>query len=172
MYIKVGSEVVDPAYELLSELLYMIDEKLFDISTQITQSIDPESDGLTDKGEYFIGVGFTAIQQYLTETLILTKISKNFALYLGPKYSEKTTYVEIINAAANWWKHEAEWFPEGPKRSGSIKNAEVIYAAAQSEQYFLSNLLANLVAPSKPSMCSLLPRLRAWRQSLELKRDI
>jgi hypothetical protein len=171
VYIKAGSEIADPEYGLLSELLDILDGQLEEITKKIIQSKDPESDGLTDKGEYFIGIGFTAIQQYLAETLILTGVSKSRALELGQEYSENVTYVAIINAAANWWKHEPEWFPEGPKRADSIKVSEIISEIAQSEQYCLSNVLENLSAPSKVSLCSLLPRLRAWRQSIERERN-
>src|SRR5690606_40473422 len=108
MYLKVKGEYADREHQLLSELLNILDGKVVEINNLISKSLDPESDGLTDRGEYFIGVGFSVIQQYLTDTLTLTGVSKRSALNVGPRYSEDFTFVAVVNAAANWWKHSAE----------------------------------------------------------------
>lgn len=108
MYLKVKGEYADRELQLLSELLNILDGKVVEINNLISKSLDPESDGLTDRGEYFIGVGFSVIQQYLTDTLTLTGVSKRSALNVGPRYSEDFTFVAVVNAAANWWKHSAE----------------------------------------------------------------
>lgn len=109
MYLKVGGDYADRELQLLVELLNNLDEKVVEVSNLISKSVDPESDGLTDRGEYFIGVGFSVIQQYLTDTLTLTGVSKRRALDIGPRYSEEFTFISVVNAAANWWKHSAEW---------------------------------------------------------------
>ena len=109
MYLKVGGEYADRELQLLAELLNNLDEKVVEVSNLISKSVDPESDGLTDRGEYFIGVGFSVIQQYLTDTLTLTRVSKRRALDIGPRYSEEFTFISVVNAAANWWKHSTEW---------------------------------------------------------------
>lgn len=75
----------DAELSYLDELLASIDRTLSEINIKIKSSIDPESEGLCDKGEYFIGVGFCAMQRYLVDVLQDKKIDKGLALQLGPK---------------------------------------------------------------------------------------
>src|ERR1017187_2358902 len=105
MFLIVGDEFADSELAILCELLGMLDKKIYEIQLLMSISSDPESDGLCDRGEYFIGVGFAAIQQYLVNTLLFTDINKNDAYKLGPAFSIDITYIDLINSAANWWKH-------------------------------------------------------------------
>lgn len=171
MYMKIGNEYADGELQLLSELLFLLDKKITEIIELMATSSDPESDGLTDRGEYFIGVGFTAIQQYLTDTLTLTGISKAKAFDLGPTYSNNLTYVAVINAAANWWKHSSEWFPSGSDRKDALSTEQIISAVTDSESYQLSSVLAELLTPSEITLSALLPRLEAWREDVDRTRS-
>jgi len=95
MYLKVGGEYADQELQLLTELLNDLDGKVAEVSNLISKSADPVSDGLTDRGEYFIGVGFSVIQQYLTDTLTLTGVNKRRAFDIGPRYSEEFTFISV-----------------------------------------------------------------------------
>ena len=70
MFFVVGNEFADGELGILCELLDILDGKLVEIDQLIRKSEDPESDGLLDRGEYFIGVGFVAIQRHLVETIL------------------------------------------------------------------------------------------------------
>ena len=147
MYLKAGEEYADGELQLLSELLAILDNKLVEISSLIVTSVDPESDGLTDRGEYFVGVGFSAIQQYLTDT-----------------------FVAVVNAAANWWKHSAEWVWQ-PKQHGlALRTQGIVTEVSGTEDYPLSNVLSNLQGSSEMTLSALLSNLVLWRSAVDGER--
>ncbi len=170
MYLKIGNEYADAELQLLSELLSTLDEKLLEISRLIAASVDPESDGLTDRGEYFIGVGFSAMQQYITDTLTLTRIRKDRALNIGPRHSDSLTFIAVVNAAANWWKHSAEWVGQPKQNKLAEKTQEIVLEVADTEDYQLSNVLAKLQSTSKITLSALLPNLVLWRSAVDTER--
>jgi hypothetical protein len=169
MYLKVGDEYADGEIQLLSELLAILDDKVVEISGLIAASVDPESDGLADRGEYFIGVGFAAIQQYLTDTLTFTGISKSCALDIGPRHSDELTFVAVVNAAANWWKHSAEWVGQPAQKELALKTQEIVIEVSCTEDYPLSNVLANLQSESEITLSALLPNLVLWRLAVDVE---
>jgi hypothetical protein len=167
MYLKVGGEYADRELQLLAELLNNLDEKVVEVSNLISKSVDPESDGLTDRGEYFIGVGFSVIQQYLTDTLTLTSVSKRRALDIGPRYSEEFTFISVVNAAANWWKHSAEWVGQETTNRLALQTQKIVVETVESMDYPLSNVLAKLLGTSEITLSALLPNLVLWRSALD-----
>ncbi|NRQ43969.1 hypothetical protein HRH59_15600 [Rheinheimera sp. YQF-2] len=167
MYLKVGGEYADRELQFLAELLNNLDEKVVEVSNLIFKSVDPESDGLTDRGEYFIGVGFSVIQQYLTDTLTLTGVSKSRALDIGPRYSEEFTFISVVNAAANWWKHSAEWVGQETRSRLALQTQKIVVETAESLDYPLSNVLAKLLGTSEITLSALLPNLVLWRSALD-----
>jgi len=167
MYLKVGDEYADRELQLLAELLNILDEKVVEVSNLISKSVDPVSDGLTDRGEYFIGVGFSVIQQYLTDTLTLTGVSKRKAFDIGPRYSEEFTFISVVNAAANWWKHSAEWVGQEKTSTLALQTQRIVVETAESLDYPLSNVLAKLLGASEITLCALLPNLVLWRSAVD-----
>lgn len=170
MYIKIGGEYADREFYLLSELLDIIDDKIIDVCQRISISADPVSDGLTDRGEYFIGVGLSVIQQYLTDTLTLTGISKKRAFDIGPRYSKDLTFISIINAAANWWKHYPEWLGQESNNHLASRTQQIIMEVTDSQHYPLSNVLAELVGKSDITLSALLPNVVLWRAAVDVER--
>lgn len=171
MYLRAGDEYADREMQLMSEVLATIDSKLAEVLRLIAVSADPESDGLTDRGEYFIGVGFSVIQQYLTDTLTLTGVSKKRALDIGPRYSEKFTVVAVVNAAANWWKHSAEWVGKSVKDKVALNTQEIVSEVANAEDYPLSIVLSELQDKDQISLGALLPNLVLWRSAVDRERQ-
>lgn len=167
MYLKVGGEYADRELQLLSELLNDLDGKVVEVSNLISKSADPESDGLTDRGEYFIGVGFSVIQQYLTDTLTLTGVSKKRAFDIGPRYSEEFTFISVVNAAANWWKHSAEWVGQETTNGLALQTQKVVVEVAESLDYPLSNVLSKLLGTSEITLSALVPNLVLWRSAVD-----
>lgn len=172
MYVKIGDEYSDGELQLLSDLLSMLDCEIFRVQKMIDSSSAPESVGLTDRGEYFIGIGFTAVQQYLTDTLALTGVSKKKAFNLGPRYSHQLTFISVVNAAANWWKHSAEWLSSNRERADALHTKQVIADVTEMEEYALSNVLAELLGSPEISLSALLPNLMLWRSAIDHVRGI
>ncbi|MEQ6886485.1 hypothetical protein [Salicola sp. Rm-C-2C1-2] len=170
MYLKSGHEYADTELQLLSELLATLDDKVVEVTNLISVSVDPESAGLTDRGEYFIGVGFSAIQQYLTDTLTLTGISKRRAFDIGPRHSDRFTFIAVVNAAANWWKHSAEWVGQPTQNALALKTQEVVIEVTGTEYYPLSNVLAKLQGTRELRLSALLSNLVLWRSAVDEER--
>lgn len=170
MYIKVGVEIADGEMQVLSELLTVLDKKLVEIGSQIATSSDTESDGMLDRIEYFIGVGFAAMQQYLTDTLALTGISKSRAFDIGPRHTDVLTFVAVVNAAANWWKHSSEWVGQSVPPDLALTTIEIVIEIAGTEDYPLSSVLVELHASREIALSALLPKLVLWRSVVDEER--
>lgn len=170
MYLKIDEEYVDYNLSLLSKLLITLDEELIEVNRLIFSTADPESYGLTDRGEYLIGVGFSAVQQYITETLTFTGVNKNRALDIGPQYTKETTFIAVVNAAANWWKHSAEWVDQEELSKLAKRTQEVVMKVTSAREYQLSNVLAELLDTSEITLSALLPNLVLWRADVDAER--
>lgn len=166
MLLTIGKQTADRELGLLRELLEILDGKLSEIKRQIGQSADPDSDGLCDKGEYFIGIGFVAMQQYMTETLLFQDIAKGDALNLGPFHASGVTYASLINSAANWWKHEPEWVNVGKIPANGTRTFDHIANVVPESGYELSNVLASLCSNEELSLSAVVAFLVAWRDTL------
>ncbi|QEY12319.1 hypothetical protein [Cellvibrio sp. KY-YJ-3] len=165
MYFKVGEKYADPELYYLQELCGLLDLKLAEIAEKISHSYDPESDGLLDYAEYFMGTGLCAMQRYILDVLDMKKIKKIDVLNLGVKFNEGTSIIELINAAANWWKHEPEWpFPlEYEKSSKQTKETLDLVLGNSAYPYVFSNFLASINPEKELSVSALIPYLVEWR---------
>ncbi|MDO8696251.1 MAG: hypothetical protein Q7J74_03980 [Pseudomonas sp.] len=170
MYLKIDDKYVDYNFPLLSNLLIRLDEELIEVNRLIFSTVDPESYGLTERGEYLIGVGFSAMQQYITETLTFTGINKNRALDIGPRHTKEITFIAIVNAAANWWKHSAEWVNQLEQSKLSERTQKIVMAVTNTREYQLSNVLAELLGTSEIILSALLPNLVLWRADVDAER--
>ena len=167
LLIKSQGKVHDINLGQLCELLKIIDIKLFEINECISKSIDPESDGFFDQGEYFIGIGFVAIQHHLSESLIGMSIDKKDAYSLGTIHSSGISSIWIINAAANWWKHEAEWWEKKKVPKNGERAAEIIMDISNQTEYALSNVLASFSESKDLSFIkSIIPHIEIWTQKV------
>lgn len=156
------SDCVDLKIAELSDLLALLDSRLEQLQEQTESAIDGDSLGIFDRAEYFIGVGFVAMQQYISDTMYKSEISKRDALNLGTVTSLGSTHISLINSAANWWKHESEW--DWYSESG-IKNQTYLSISnvVNAENYPLSNLLYFLIGERKFCLSSIIPLLIHWR---------
>lgn len=165
-------EVKDLNLRQLREFLEIIDTKLHMIDTSISQSADPDSDGLFDQGEYFIGIGFVVIQQHLTDSLIGMGLNKTESLSLGEIHPSGVPSISVINAAANWWKHEAEWVKanEAPKNGRTFK---IVMNISNQYDYALSNILASFSeSKSLIFVDHVIPHIEKWTQALHANNEL
>lgn len=181
------TESIDLFLFYLRRHLEVLDLEIENILTRIRTSNDPEGDGYYDTGEYFVGAGFVAVQKYMTETFCFLGVEQTEALSAGPKLAGGVSFANGIWSAANYWKHDAEWWkgavdftpqdsdgmspikiswPAGGKFKSSVSILEDFGALGQS--YVCSNVLAALADDAEElRLKSILPYLKTWRISLE-----
>lgn len=180
MFIKTSSRFADGDLSNLKRLLELIDEELGSIQSAIRKSADPETDGLLDRGEYLVGIGFAAIQQYIVGTYAQFQISKAEALELPPSTSTGVSFATALNAGANFWKHQDEWGLRAvasretdtlsPSAQQTVKTIELL---TPWDDYTLSNLLACLTQSNEPCFTNFAPILILWRSAVAaLNREI
>jgi hypothetical protein len=170
--IKVGDDYADSDFTFLSRHLNLLDFELVRINAAIKKSVDPESDGFFDAGEYFIGDGFVAIQRYLTSTRAGLGIGRSVAFQLPPIVNSELTFTEALNAGANYWKHSEEWFETLSRTENAKLKSQAMETIARLEKatpwddYTCANLLAILVNGKELELSSLLPGIAEWRNNL------
>lgn len=169
MYIKISDdEFADPEFSYLVELLGCLDKVLSDVHLKFTGSVDPESEGLCDKGEYFIGVGFSAMQRYLVDVLQDKRIDKGIALQLGPTTKEGIPVALLIHSAGNYWKHSPEWNIWLEKLDmRAQKTIDRLLTHDEPSWYPLSEVLASLCGELELSLLHCIPSLEQWRQAVD-----
>lgn len=171
MFLKIDEGFADGELPLLAELLELLDAKLADIQDEVAGNVGPESAGLMDRGEYFLGVGLCAVQQYLVDTLTPTRIPKDQALKLGPATTKNVSVIAAVDAGANWWKHNAEWWPPGKVPSIGKRTFETVEGIVDGNtDYALSNLLAELLGSPHLRLVNLIPCLVDWRAQVDRAR--
>lgn len=180
------TENIDLFIYYLQRHLELLDTEIAAISARIAESNDPEGDGYYDSAEYFMGAGLVAVQKYMTETFLSKGVEQATALNVGPKLTGEVSFAWVVWAAANYWKHDAEWWggavelgpqdsdgmspikiswPEGGK---STKNVSVLKEFGGFGDYICSNILAALADETEDvRLQSVLPYLKAWRGAIE-----
>ena len=174
MYVKVENEYCDAALEFVREFLEHLDVKFIEIMKKISLSSDPDSDGLLDKGEYYVGVGFAVAQRYITDTYPQLEIKKKDAMKSGPLLKPGLSFIEALNSGANFWKHQEEWGIANivtrniaglsTQAQNTITTIEIV---TPWSDYTCSNLLAELVGESDVKLAALLPPMEEWRNDLD-----
>lgn len=170
--IKIGDDYADGDFALLCRHLKVLDVEVSQINAAITSSRDPESEGLCDAGEYFIGHGFIAIQRYLTATRTGLGVSLPDAFNVPPMLQGGLSVVAAINAAANYWKHVEEWIETLDKsddadlKGSALKTLQRIETVTPWEEYTCANLLAALLDGQALELSHLLPAIAEWRHNL------
>jgi hypothetical protein len=167
--------------------LEVLDAEIAAISEKIAESNDPESDGYYESGEYFMGAGLAAVQKYMTETFCFFDVEQAKALDAGPKLAGDVSFAWVAWSAANYWKHDAEWWkgavvidtpdsdamsriniswPEDLKSKSNV--ARLKNFGRFGHDYICSNILAALVDKTEDiRLQSVLPYLKAWRDDVE-----
>ena len=154
--------------ELLKELVQLIDRQI-EKNCQLCSDVDdPDSLGYFDSAENITGLGFVACQTFMSSVCGNLGVNKGKALASGPSHSSGNTKAQIVNHAANYWKHNNEW-DEG-KRD---KQREVIEKAFESvgcsvnQDCPLSGVLYEISLPGQARFQSILGALEVWKDELE-----
>ena len=169
---KIGGEYADVDFSLLSRHLKLLDTELSQINVAIASSRDPESDGLCDAGEYFIGHGFTAIQRYLTVTRTGLGVGLPDAFRVPPILQGGLSLAAALNAGANYWKHVEEWIEilnksdDADLKGSALRTLQQVETVTPGAEYTCANLLAVLLDGQPLELSYLLPAIAEWRHNL------
>lgn len=170
-FLELSLNIIEPIFKIKDD----------EIKQMIREKEDVLSSGLCEQAESIVGLGFTICQKYITGTLGWIRVEKESALKKGPFFSEKLTYAQIINAAANYWKHHDEWdaisFGEADEdgfSSVTLRDAsklsnqanrtiKILQQVTAWSDYTCVNTLYNITQKTENSLLSLIPILRQWR---------
>lgn len=152
----------------LSGLIATIDDHLSDICSRSLEAEDADSFGFFDSAEHAIGLGFVACQTYMAAIYGTLHIAKHRALKFGTKHLCGLTKVQIINHAANYWKHNNEWaLDRTVARQEAIERAFESIGFPVDTDYPLAGVLTELATPSPASLRSVITILEAWKAELQ-----
>jgi len=150
---------------LLTPLLDVIDAQIERLCAEI--DLDPSlTDAWLDDVESLMGLGFVACQQFLVSTYRRFGDDKWVLLAKGPQHLSGVSYAKVVNAAANFWKHQGEWVAgsEGGQEASTRAVLDKLFSTRK--EYVLGNVLRALVKPEDARFARLVPWLERWRDSL------
>lgn len=158
---------IEAELESLTKLISVIDKHLSDICEKSVEFSDADSFGLYDSAEHAIGLVLVACQTYMAAVYGSLQIEKSRAISFGPKHSGGLTKVQIINHAANYWKHNNEWtLDRTAARQAAIERAFESVGFPVGTDYPLSGVLTELAEPSYSSLLPVISILEFWKTEL------
>ncbi|WP_299923771.1 hypothetical protein [uncultured Pelagimonas sp.] len=158
--------------------LNLLDTELKKINAAIAASRDPVSDGLCDRGEYLVGTGLMAIQHYLNSVRCLAQVKPNVAYATPPFVKSNFSYASALNAGANYWKHQEEWFEilysgeDLGLKGHALDTLAKLEKVTPWEDYSCTNLLAIMLDGKELELSALLPKIFEWRDNLKNSADL
>ncbi len=161
--------IIDFNLDFLRRAAVLIDASLDRLDRESGASQDPDAFGIFDEAEYLVGFGFVACQTYLTAIASQSTLKgeKRKALSLGPLHRTGQSMAQLVNAAANYWKHSPEWSLDTPSIQAK-QTLEVIsrLGVDTSAPYPTANMLYEILTPHPARFAPLLPFLTQWRNTL------
>jgi len=150
---------------LLIDLLALIDRETDKVDDLIAENPNADWSGAMDRAEALYGLAFVACQQYLNCSYRFSGLERCEAVARGPMYSPSSSYAQVVDAAANYWKHHGEWDGLG---KGERKARAVLDRLFPSRKdYPMANVLYVLLGkPAKCRVTDLVPWLEKWRNGL------
>ena len=159
--------ILDFDLDFLRAAVALVDERLERLDGKADVSPDPDAFGVFDQAEYITGFGFVACQTYATAVVSRSKLDKQRALALGPKHRKGRSMLQLINAAANHWKHSSEWSVNAPAPHAK-QTLDVISSLGvdTNGSYPLATTLYEILAPYPTRFANLILFLTQWRDVL------
>jgi hypothetical protein len=103
----------------------------------------------------------------MTATYGFLNMQKSRALAVGPTHTTGQRVVEIVNHAANYWKHREEWhLDRSPANENRIRAAFDAVGFPVDLDYPLIGVLTELVDPEPAAFKPLVAKLASWRDDL------
>ncbi|MBU1948705.1 MAG: hypothetical protein KJ927_08345, partial [Candidatus Eisenbacteria bacterium] len=155
----------------LHDLACFLDSKLDQLDSESNKAEDPDAEGVYDRAEYIVGLGFAACQQYMTTKISYSRLNKKEALDCGPFRNSDIPIAAIVNNVANLWKHSAEWSKgEEERRARKL----LLYLGVDHEypddmdicSHIATTVLHHLLSPLPNRFQMLIPSLMEWRNQI------
>jgi hypothetical protein len=149
----------------ISNTIAPVDLALENYRSEIADHPDPDTFGLIDQYEQFLGVGFAVCQTFLSS--VHKGENKGAAFLKGPFHSSGKSYAQITNACANYWKHNDEW--DKTNLSNQAKRTVGVFEHLSVDvwgSYPLSEMFYALVGENGFFM-ELLNHLNSWSNEVE-----
>ena len=143
---------IDIETNLATELIGTIDRVLFEFIENEHSVEYLDMMGYLDSAENLVGLGLVACQTYVTTVCGALGINKKTALSLGPIHQSGIAIAQVVNDAANYWKHNNEW--ESGKNSKRQRRIETTFekmGCSVGTDYPLSRILTKLATPNSIS---------------------
>lgn len=160
--------LIDAETSVLRGLVVGLDQQLEGICRKSVESNeDSDAFGYFDSAEHLTGLGFVACQTYMAIVYGHLHIDKPTALKAGPVHSGGQTKLQIINHAANYWKHNNEWqLDRSPKRRERIEAAFESVGFPVGTDYPLSGVLTEIASPAPAGFLPVIRLLEVWKAEL------
>jgi hypothetical protein len=160
--------IIDFDLPFLHAAVALVDGQLEILHREVKSSPDPDSYGIFDRIEYLTGFGLVACQTYATSITGVARVNKGKALELGPRHRTGRSMIQLINAAANYWKHSPEWSLDAhtDQAEKTLETIESLGVVTDIGQYPIANTLYEMLKPHNARFANLIPFLTQWRDAL------
>ena len=163
---------IDYQKGLTSQLINIIDERIDELWPIIKNShIDDER--IFEIIEHIVGLGFVVLQQYMTVVYGDLKKDKTDALPKGPKHESGNTFAKIVDASADYWKHNGQWPLDTPRNRKGKEDIEAIFETISinspisvNDDCPLGNILSELSHTEKGQFNAVFKKILEWRNEL------
>lgn len=160
--------VLDADLDLAAEVTDLVDRHLE--SAEIGNLALADALGDFDRLEHLVGLGFAACQRYLSATYGFLGVPKMTALTAGLGHPSGKAVAELVNHAANYWKHHEEWaLDKNPVQRQRVVDAFAAAGISVDDNYPLLAMLRVLAEPSPPSFAPVILVLARWRDELRVR---
>lgn len=160
--------MIDYQKGLTSQLINIIDERIDKLYDLIKSNHIDDFESI----EHIVGLGFVVLQQYMTVAYGNLQKKKKEVLPKGPKHKSGNTFARIVDASANYWKHNSEWPLDKP--CNRKKKIEAIFkiisinghSVSVNDDYPLINILFELSHTENRRFNAVFKKILEWRNEL------
>lgn len=161
---------IEQEAETLLSLILVLDDQLEKLSSRSIDNEEADAFGYFDTMEHLTGLAMVAAQTYFATVCGAIRLEKRLALAEGPVHRSGKAKTEIINHAANYWKHNNEWGTERTnRRRKAIEEAFDSVGFPVGTDYPLSGVLTELCEPQFASLKVVTDILRQWKSEVLLR---
>ena len=160
--------MIDYQKGLTSQLINIIDERIDELISL------EEGEEIFGYIEHIVGLGFVVLQQYMTVAYGNLQKKKKDVLSKGPKHKSGNTFAKIVDASADYWKHNSEWPLDTPRNRKGKKDIEAIFETISINGHPVSvndycplvKILFELSHTEKRQFNAVFKKILEWRNEL------
>ena len=167
--------IIDYQKGLTSQLINMIDERIDELYDLIKENSHIDDESIFESIEHIVGLGFVVLQQYMTVVYGNLQKEKEDVLPKEPEHKKSgNTFAKIVNASADYWKHNGEWPLDTTRNRKGKKKIEAIFKmisinghpVSVNDYYPLVNILFELSHTENRRFSAVFKKILEWRDEL------